>query len=198
MNETLTLVTAPTVDPVTVAEAKTHLHVEHTWQDDLITSCISAATQWAELFTSRAFVRQVWEMTFDGFPDEIRIPRAPLISIDSIYYVDSDGMTTLLPSSEYQASLRGFPSRIVPAYGGSWPATRTQPEAVIVQFTAGYPPGGSPEDLRENIPESIKSAIKLVTADLFQNRDGAVVGSPWFENPTVIRLLGPHRYRCNW
>lgn len=194
----LTLVEAPTLQPITLQEAKDHLHVESDWQDSFIDSAIAAASEWAELYTSRAFIRQTWELTLDCFPEEIKIPMAPILEVSSIYYVDTDGIETLLDPSLYDTALKGYPPRIVPSYGNSWPSTRAQPEAVAVTFIAGYSPDGSPEDLRANVPESIKNAIKLLVADLFENRDGAIVGKPFSSNPTALRLLNAYRPRWHW
>jgi hypothetical protein len=70
---------------------------------------------------------------------EIFLPFPPLVSVDSIKYVDdATGTQTTLAASEYSVDAVSEPARITPAYGKSWPATRNQAGAVEVTFTAGY------------------------------------------------------------
>jgi hypothetical protein len=59
---------APTVEPITLAEAKLHLRVDATDDDALIGSLISAARFEAEHRCSRALVTQQWELSLDSFP----------------------------------------------------------------------------------------------------------------------------------
>ena len=54
------LVTAPTEEPVSLAEAKLHLRVDYTNDDVLIGALITAARQHAENDTRRALVTQTW------------------------------------------------------------------------------------------------------------------------------------------
>lgn len=62
------IVTPPSVEPVTLTEAKAHLRVDVTDDDLLIGSLIIAARQFAETVTRRALVTQSWKMTQDQFP----------------------------------------------------------------------------------------------------------------------------------
>jgi hypothetical protein len=78
----LKLSTAPTTEPVTVAEAKAHLRVdaEVAEEDTLIAAYISAAREYCEGFQNRAYVTQTWELWLDEWPetDHIDIPLPPL------------------------------------------------------------------------------------------------------------------------
>ena len=91
----LKLITAPSILPVTVAEAKLHLRVDHSEEDDLIERAISSATGFVDGpdgFLGRALIDQTWELTLDEFPvNEIRIPLPPLIEVVSVVYDDADG-----------------------------------------------------------------------------------------------------------
>lgn len=64
------LVTAPGVEPVTLAEAKVHLRVDMTMTDDdlLIGNLITAARVHAENVCRRAFVTQQYALYLDAFP----------------------------------------------------------------------------------------------------------------------------------
>lgn len=85
------LITAPAVEPVTVAEARAHLYVGHSDDDAIIGAFIAAAREDCEHRTQRALVTQTWERTLDGFPAAISLPMAPLASVTSVKYIDGDG-----------------------------------------------------------------------------------------------------------
>src|SRR5688500_7412341 len=98
----LTLVTAPSAsDPViTLPEAKMHCRAMEIDEDALLTSLVTAATSWAESYTRRAFVTQTWDLKLESFYDcdyyrdgAVWLPKAPVASITSITYVDSNGTT---------------------------------------------------------------------------------------------------------
>lgn len=171
------LITPPAVEPITLAEAKAHLRVDHDDEDALIAGLIAAARVSCEQWTARAFVTQTWELVLDEFPvNEIFIPKPPLQSVDSIVYDDPAGLVQVLAASEYEVDTASQPGWVVPSTAG-WPAVFEGINAVRIRYVAGYPPGtNSPVDLAENVPQSLKAAILLHAAQLYQNREDVVVG----------------------
>jgi uncharacterized phiE125 gp8 family phage protein len=94
----LTLITPPTVQPISLVEAKQHLRVVDNDDDDIIQLYIQAATEYVDGpygFLGRALVTQVWQLTLDSFSaaHEIKIPLPPLQGIISIEYDDPSGAT---------------------------------------------------------------------------------------------------------
>jgi len=191
-------VTAPAVEPITLAEAKAHLRVLHSNEDTLISGMITAIREHLDGgagILGRALVAQTWDLVMDRFPDRrtgaggyrgidagaahIRVPLPPLRSVTSIKYIDTSGVEQTLSSSLYQVSGIGghTPARIVPAYGQTWPSVRAQVDAVTIRFEAGYPDGtGSPPDAAENVPMPIKNALKLILGHHYEHRESVVVG----------------------
>ena len=175
----LTRASGPSEEPITRNEAKLHLKVEadQTSDDALIDLLVSAAREDAEDFTNRCFCWSTWELRLDEFPtngnQEILLPRPPLIRVNSIQYVDADGVTQLLGSDNYQVDDKSEPARVRAAYGLSWPATRAQMNAVTVSYVAGYPvsEAGSPADYAANVPAAAKAAVKLILGHLYANRE---------------------------
>ncbi|MBF0358866.1 MAG: hypothetical protein HQL70_09680 [Magnetococcales bacterium] len=168
MSYYLTLDTAPTVTPVTLAEAKAHLRVDSAVEDEPITTSILAATGYIDGedgWLGRSIVTQVWKMMLPGFGSVIRLPLPPIQSVDSIKYVDLDGASQTLATDQYALTDR----EVRPAYNVSWPSTRVQPDAVTVTFTAGY-------GLAEDVPAAIKAAILLHIGSLYQVRESHVIG----------------------
>jgi len=172
----LILDTAPVNDPVTLEEVKEHIHVDFNDEDARIADFIKAATQrldGRDGSLGRCLVTQTWKLTLDRFASEIAIPLPPCQSIDAITYVDPDGVTQTLAPTEYQAFALGTVegAKVRPAYGKSWPTIRNVPEAVTITFTAGF--GDDPED----IPEPIRTAIKMRVGHLFEHRESVTMGS---------------------
>jgi len=160
---------APATEPVSTAEAKTHLRVTYTEDDALIAALITAARQWVEEQTYRALVSQTWDLTLDEFPtgdDPIRIPRAPLVSVTSITYTDTAGASQTLAAANYVVSATRQPGLIRPAYNCEWPEAQDKPDAVTVRFVAGYGAAAA-------VPETLKAAIKLLVGQLYEHREAA-------------------------
>lgn len=202
----LVLTVEPTGEPLTLTEAKLHLRVDDTADDSLITILLTAARKWAEGECRRAFMTQTWRLTLDRFPPlgqsllpstgltsagaqakaDVALKRPPVASVSSVQYVDPNGATQTLATSEYVTDLASLPIVISPAYGKSWPATRDQKNAVTIDFVAGY--GGAAA-----VPADIKAAILLQLGDLYQNREAQIVGTIVSANATAAALLGPYR-----
>lgn len=190
MHWSLTVTTPATAQPVSLTEAKAHLRVDSSDEDDLISALIEAATDWAQEYTRRAFVPASFRLGLDCFPAYgIRLPRNPVIRVDSITYLDEGGTERTLSTSEYLTDLDSEPARITPTYGNTWPTTRIQIGAVKVNFTAGYDDASPAQD---SVPEGIKAAIKLVLTDLFEHRSAALVQTAE-RNPAVVSLLSRFR-----
>lgn len=195
IHASLTRTVAPTLEPMTLQEAKDHLKVDTTDEDSLIEPLITAVRQHVEGrdgWLGRALLTQTWEWRLDRFPtgrswkDALRVPLPPLQSVTSIQYVDTAGATQTWSPSLYNVSTYSQPGRIAPAFGQVFPSTQTVIDAVTVTFVAGY--GANPED----IPGPILAALKLMIGDLYCNRDTRLRQGT-IDNPTVARLLMPHR-----
>lgn len=183
----LKLVTAPSVEPVTLAEAKAHVRATDTAEDALISALIVAARSFAEDFTGRAFVTQTWDWALDEFPLYLaELPKAPLQSVTSVSYIDTNGATQTLGASLYKVDALTDPGRMAPAYGEVWPSTRSEPNAVTVRFVAGY-------GLAAAVPQPIKQAMLLLVGQQYEHREVTEEGS-WSRLPYAVdALLGLYR-----
>lgn len=161
----LALVTAPTVEPVSVAEAQTALRVDSDADEDIVTALVAAARQWCEAATSRAFCEQTWRLKLDAWPAgaSFLIPRPPLVAVSSVTYVDAAGATQTWASSNYIVSADLEPARLSLAAGASWPTTAARPDAITITYTAGY---GGPAQ----VPQPLRAAI-LLHAQILYDRD---------------------------
>ena len=167
---TTRVTTAPTVEPLTLAEAK--LQVKEDIVDvgldariaRLITSCREAVEQ--EL--SRSVMLQTLEVTLDEFPDAIRLDAPPIIDVLSVEYTAEDGVATALSPSSYTLDNASEPGWLVPAYGHSWPATQASINAVRVRYRAGYSASTDAATAQAAVPASIKEFILVELATRYK------------------------------
>lgn len=94
----VSLVTAPTIEPITVQEAKDHLRIATFDDDAYIATLITVAREEVEDITRRAIMTQTWDYFIDGFPDGygITLPFGRLASVTSVKWKDEDGVETNL------------------------------------------------------------------------------------------------------
>ena len=195
--QNLTLVAAPAAEPISTAEAKTHMRVDDSNSDTLIGLYITAGRRVTEELYGLALVTQTWDLEMDRFPAADRTnpyaaiepPRPPLQSVTSIGYTDTNGASQTFSSSKYvvQDTSRAQKGRIVPAYGEAWPATRDIVGTVTVRYVAGY-------GLAAAVPEDIKTALKFLVAHWFENREPvSLAGRPETMPFTFSALLSSYK-----
>lgn len=187
----------PTVEPVTLAEAKAHLNITGTDDDTLISGLIKAAREHAEIYTNQAFVSQTWLHVMDDFPAwEMRLSHPPLISVTSIKYYDADNVQqTLAEGTDYTLDTYSKPGWVVPGTSG-WPTVYSDGiNAVEVTYVAGYADSASsPTDLADNVPQSVKLAILLHVGHMYEHRESHS-DFPVNTVPMAYEaLLFPYRY----
>jgi len=79
----------PAEEPITLAEAKEHLRVDFSDEDDYITALITTARKYCESYTNRVFITQTWRQNIDYFPRVIQLKVNPIISLTSLKYYDT-------------------------------------------------------------------------------------------------------------
>ena len=160
----LKVITAPTVEPVTLTEAKLHQRIDLSTDDDLIEMWITAIREHAEHLTDRTLAPTTYRLYLDAFPlDGIEIPRPPISSLSSIQYYDSAGVLTTMDAADYSLDDAQEPSWVLPAYGTTWPSTYSVANAVMVNFTAGY--------TADNIPRALKAYLLASLGTCYANRE---------------------------
>ncbi len=166
--------------------------------DELINSLIGAAREYAETYTGKSLAKKPYVQVHDAFPyyidtiqsrdayppsyysaprysstlwnygQQIKLLYPPLISVEKITYVKTDGSDhELMSGTDFQVDPVSECARVFPLPGGTWPACLYCANAVRIFFTSGYevqsteePPGevdsasvSEPETLEvSNIP----------------------------------------------
>jgi uncharacterized phiE125 gp8 family phage protein len=162
----------PLDEPITLAQAKTHLKVDGTDDDDFITRQIRAARRIGENYSGLSFLTQEREIKLDGFPcGVLDIPYGPVQSIDSFTYIKTDETTgTLVEGTDFRVSKIGARTRLEAIDG--WPSTNYQVDAVTIQYTSGYTNAGE-----DYLPEEIPEAVAKTVARLYEKRGDDAAGT---------------------
>ena len=170
------LLTAPTVEPVTLTQAKLHCRVDSTDEDLLFNEIIiPGARDECESFLKRSVMLKTWLATLDAFPDDaIALPWPNLLEVDSVTYRDPVGTWVTLDPSVYTVGLAS--SRVTLAAGQSWPAISSEPESVKVTYKAGYATGDATAQ-RAAVPPAIKHWMLLRIGTAYLHRDELIVGT---------------------
>lgn len=182
------LITAPATEPVSLAEAKTHLRVTSSDDDTLITALIAAARDAVEHELQRSLITQTWEKALDMFPDAIELPHPPVQSITSLKYLDVDGVEQTLSSASYtlDTASDSAPAWLTPAYGYGWPDTYEEVNAVKVRYVAGWADATA-------VPQPIKQWMLLNIGHWYENRESVNIGNITSTLPFVNSLLDRYR-----
>ena len=181
----LTRATGPAVEPVTLAEAKTHLRVDGTASDTEITAMITAAREWCEQYLDRTLVHTQWVMRFDKFPPDgtmdIELPRPPMAAAGTatavaLTFTYENGDTATYGTSSYRVDRSATPGAVKTNYGGTWPPHLQDDNSISVTWWGGYGASGS------DIPQAIRSAILLCVSEFYEKRGNG-------EPPTAAKML---------
>lgn len=178
----------PVAEPVTVAELKAHLRIEHDADDEQLEQYLLAAREQAEAKMQRTLVATTLEAYYSGFGGALVLRLPTVLGVLSVKYLDKLGDEQELPPEHYRLRARRLPNVIVPASGVVWPSTLCDPEAVVVRYRAGF---GEDADA---VPASIKQWIMLVAGQMYENRE-ALTGSNLsaLPRPFLDGLLDAHR-----
>ncbi|MEM6907179.1 MAG: head-tail connector protein [Pseudomonadota bacterium] len=177
------LVTAPATALLSLSETKEFLRIDGDDDDALLASLIGAATAKLDGYqglVGRALITQTWRQHFDDFPVGNRLALAfgPAQSVASLSYKDQTG------GSASFASFHLVDEPIGPVIaledGASWPSTATRPDAVTVEWVAGF--GDAPSD----VPESVRLAGLQLIAHWYANREAVSVGVSVAELPWAV------------
>ena len=177
------VVTPPTTEPLTLSEVKSHLRIDGSFDDALLSSCITSARMYFESMCEISIASQELLLALDSFDDIVYLPKGPVQSVEDISYADSENNQQVM--DDWIEDLVSNPARITPAFGQSWPATAEVVNAVQVSYTTGY-------TTPSMVPKLLKSGMLFYVAHLYENRS-AVTDGDLKEVPMAVNSI-IHQY----
>lgn len=189
----LKVITPPAAEPLTLAETRLHLRVDHTADDTLITALIATAREWVESYTGKSLVEQTRQITLSSWPyAPLRLHGGPVQEIESVKYTDKTGAEKTVAATVYYLTPSG---EITLDYGQTWPSdTLRGPDSIAITYVSGYEPvvtetevpvedgeEGETEtvtttDCGGNVPRQFKQAMLLLIGTWYELREGVFVG----------------------
>ncbi len=185
----LVLTSAPTLEPVSLDEAKAHLRLDSMDDDALITSLIATARLYVERMLSRALITQSWSLFLDAWPEGywLTLPLAPVQAVSAVTTYAADDAPSVFDTGDYWLDAVSDPPRLVLRGTQPWPAPGRRANGIEVAFTAGH------GDAATDVPAPLRQAILLLVAHWYEHRE-PVVESAGLELPgTAAALLMPYR-----
>lgn len=180
---------SPVTEPITLEEALHHIKVvaDGGANDAYVLDLISTAREACEDRIHRTLIETPWRLTLDAFPCAFRLYQSPVIAVQAVGYVDEEGVTRSLDLVDCKLDKESEPGYLVPAYGRAWPATRSEPNAVWVDYTAGM---GS---TAAAVPRTLKRWMLLAIGDMYDIRR-ASSDKPTVKHNFVDAYLDPHKF----
>jgi uncharacterized phiE125 gp8 family phage protein len=143
-------------------------------EHDMLKLVSSAAIEYVEKLTRRAIAKSRFQSVLSSFPDTPRegiyLPHPPLQSIESLTYVDSNGVTQNL--TDYQLDRNQKRTMLFPSIGEVWPTLEVGNRSpIIVTYIAGYV-----DHSTIRLPPLLETAIYQTIDTFWQNRGSVVEG----------------------
>lgn len=164
------------MEPISIIDVEDQTRTTLADEVSAVNRFIAAVRQKGEAVTRRALVEKQLTLTLDAFPsgrNPIVIPNPPLKSINTIKYIDLNGVEQTLDPLAYRVVFSTTEpqmySYVIPLYGLNWPTALQDLAVVNINYTCGYTP--------ENCPDAIKQWMLLNVGSLYENREETIVGN---------------------
>lgn len=169
----LVLVSAPASLPVSVQEAKEQMRVEHSDDDALIDRLINAAVSFVDAtgVLGKAIITQTWGQWVKPNPGMVRLAMGPVQTVTAVEYYNTSNILTTDVLENYEWIGPPTFKKIKPREGFTWPNTYDRPDAIRVQYQAGF--GDAPSD----VPEVIRHALMMLVSNWYENRENELIGT---------------------
>ena len=190
--------TAASIKPLTLAEIREHLNLETAdATDSYLTMLLDAAIARVDGGADGigyAMLRQSWLLTMDDFGWErpITLLGWPVVGVTSIKYSDAGGMERTLPSSSYKVITTRTIAQAFPVGTDgtldNWPSgLGVRPGHVQVEYTLGAASAG-------DVPADIRIALLMMIGKWYMAREGLVSQSLSEIDGGVVGLLNKYRW----
>jgi uncharacterized phiE125 gp8 family phage protein len=186
---TYALITPPAAEVLTLGDAKAHLRLDTSDEDDLVLALIRVAREHLERTTGLCLITQGLRLHLDSISEDgvIRIGRGPVQAIESVTVYDEAGTAT---SASLAGSVLDGNSRPARLMLVQCPEPGRAVNGIEVDFIAGF--GDAPTD----VPDGLKRAMLTHVALMFSCRGVVDAGDqPALIPPGYDRLVAPYLIR---
>lgn len=184
--------------PVTVDELKRHTQIDHA-EDDLLLmygagGYLAAATEYIETRGQVSLIHQRRKLRMDELPagESVHVIRGPLVSVQSVTYLDAANASQTLDAAKYRV-IPGGRSSAVYFVEDTSVTLADGPGVVEVNMTCGF------GELPDHVPALWRLLVAEVAAYFYERRNAIAGGGldPAFEaviDRKVVIAGGVRRY----
>lgn len=186
---TLIRTVGPAAEPVTLAEAKAHLRLDHDSEDDLVAGLVRAAREDMERSAGLALIEQHWRLALDDWPHEgcVTIPLHPVREVLSVTAYGPEGDASVIAPSGYQTDTASRPARL---HLDGPPGALRAMNGIEIDFVAGF------GEAATDVPDLLRRAIVLLVAHWYEFRASFGPGDQPVSYPAGYeRMIAPFRRR---
>ncbi len=168
------LTTPPAAEPVTLAEAKAHLRISHSDEDELINRLIAAGRHHLEGRTGLCLINQTWSCYRDRWPDfpDVELPVSPLQTVSAVNVYGEDDVAAVLDPAHYVVDRASRPARLVLRSSRLWPLPGRVANGIEIVVVAGFGAAGS------DVPQPLRQALLELVAHWYGNRGETAAALP--------------------
>ena len=183
------LLTPPSVEPWTVAEAKSFLRVEHGDDDTIVAALIAAARGHVEALTRRALLTQSWRFVLDAWPANGRIDlrMGPLRSVIAARVFD---MANNASTIDVETFVVDIAADVIASPCWALPVPGRATAGIELDLQLGY--GANAAD----VPDPLRHAVHMLVAHWYENRGLVAAGTVAALPAGVDALIAPYRVRA--
>lgn len=146
---------APASEPVALADAKEYLRIDDadTSFDGEVDEYIAAARGDIEDWSSTRLITQTVTVMGNGWSALDALPIGPVVSIESIKYIDTAGVEQTWAAENYELAGSGLRQWVRLVIGKRWPVARKSLDAIRLTVIVGYGDAGS------DLPSAVRYAL---------------------------------------
>jgi uncharacterized phiE125 gp8 family phage protein len=176
----------PANEPLSLADARQFLRVDHGDDDTVITALIAAARAHVEALTRRVLLTQTWRFVLDAWPPHGRFTAriGPLQTLLAARVFDAAGGAHAL---EVESFVVDTAANVIAAPCWALPAPGRSIAGIELDVICGF---GA---LASDVPADLIHALKILVAHWYDNRGLAAIGGSAMQPAGLHALIAPHR-----
>lgn len=164
----ITVITPPASEPISLAEAKLFLRIDQSVEDDLISTMIVAAREAVEAGCGRALIKRrvrenldIWRRDAVG---GATLGLGPVAHVEAVRLLADNGSQSVIDPERYR--LEGGRDRPRLVFASGVPATLRTAGGIEIEYDAGFAEEASA------LPVALRLAVLQIVAALFEARLG--------------------------